>query len=164
MNSPVKRRRDGRYVIRLDQNARTVLADLARQLPAAIGTRDPMVRRLFPPAYTAVELAEAEMEYRELVDTALVNHHTQSLEVLVATANADTLSQAEFDAWLDAVGSIRLVLGTRLDVHEDMEPPDPEDPTAAEYGLFVFLGELQYLMVEVLSEGLPDEGRPEEAL
>ncbi|MGD0881192.1 MAG: DUF2017 family protein [Acidimicrobiales bacterium] len=164
MNSPVKRRRDGRYVIRLDPNARTVLADLARQLPAAIGTRDPMVRRLFPPAYTAVELAEAEMEYRELVDTALVNHHTQSLEVLVATANADTLSQAEFDAWLDAVGSIRLVLGTRLDVHEDMEPPDPEDPTAAEYGLFVFLGELQYLMVEVLSEGLPDEGRPEEAL
>ncbi|MGA2836290.1 MAG: DUF2017 family protein [Acidimicrobiales bacterium] len=164
MTSPIKRRRDGRYVIRLDPNARTVLADLARQLPAAIDARDPMVRRLFPPAYTTAELAGAEQEYRELVDTALVNHHTQALEVLVATAQADTLSPTEFDAWLDAIGSLRLVLGTRLDVHEDMEPPDPEDPSAAEYGLFVFLGELQYLMVEVLSEDLPDEGRPEGAL
>ena len=56
------------------------------------------------------------------------------------------------------------MLGTRLDVHEDMEAPDPQDPMAAEYGLFVFLGELQYLMVEILAEDLPDEGRPEGAL
>ena len=164
MSSPIRRRRDGRYVIRLDGNARTVLADLARQLPDAIASRDPMVRRLFPPAYPTAELAGAERDYRELVDTALVNHHTQALDVLVATAQADTLSDAEFHSWLDAVGSLRLVLGTRLDVHEDMEAPDPEDPLAAEYGLFVFLGELQYLMVEVLADDLPDEGRPEGAL
>lgn len=164
MSSPIRRRRDGRYVVRLDPNARTVLADLARQLPGAIGSRDPMVRRLFPPAYPAAEQAGSEADYRELVDTALVNHHTQALEVLVATAQADTLSEAEFGSWLDAIGALRLVLGTRLDVHEDMEAPDPEDPTAAEYGLFLFLGELQYLMVEVLADALPDEGRPEDAL
>jgi hypothetical protein len=161
VSSPIRRRRDGRFVIRLDANARVVLADLARQLPDAIASRDPMVRRLFPPAYASAELAEAEREYRELVDTALVNHHSQSLDVLVATAQADTLSESEFHAWLDAIGSLRLVLGTRLDVHEDMEAPDPGDPAAAEYGLFVFLGELQYLMVEVLADELPDEGRPE---
>ena len=161
MSSPIRRRRDGRYVIRLDPNARIVLADLARQLPEAIAARDPMVCRLFPPAYPGAELAEAEAEYRELVDTALVNHHSRALETLVATAEADTLSEAEFHDWLDAVGSLRLVLGTRLDVHEDMEAPDPDDPTAAEYGLFVFLGELQYLMVEVLADDLPDEGRAE---
>ncbi len=164
MSSPIRRRRDGRYVIRLDPNARVVLADLARQLPEAIAARDPMVRRLFPPAYPAVELAGAEQEYRDLVDTALVNHHTQALEALVATAQADTLSEEEFNSWLDAIGTLRLVLGTRLDVHEDMEAPDPEDPLAAEYGLFLFLGELQYLMVEVLAEQLPDEGRPEGGL
>ena len=164
MSSPIRRRRDGRYVIRLDPNARVVLADLARQLPEAIAARDPMVRRLFPPAYTADELAGAERDYRELVDAALVNHHTRALEVLAATAQADTLSDAEFHSWLDAVGSLRLVLGTRIDVHEDMEAPDPDDPVAAEYGLFAFLGELQYLMVEVLAEDLPDEGRPEGTL
>ena len=161
MSSPIRRRRDGRYVVRLDANARTVLADLARQLPEAIGARDPMVRRLFPPAYPGADLAESERQYRELVDTALVNHHTQALEVLVATAHADTLSESEFTSWLDAIGSLRLVLGTRLDVHEDMEAPDPQSPGAAEYGLFLFLGELQYLMVEVLAGDLPDEGRPE---
>jgi len=161
VSSPIRRRRDGRYVIRLDPNARIVLADLARQLPEALAARDPMVCRLFPPAYPGAELAEAEAEYRELVDTALVNHHSRALETLVATAEADTLSEAEFHDWLDAVGSLRLVLGTRLDVHEDMEAPDPDDPTAAEYGLFVFLGELQYLMVEVLADDLPDEGRAE---
>jgi hypothetical protein len=56
---------------------------------------------------------------------------------------------------------MRLVLGTRLDVSEDMAPPDPEDPTAPEYALYELLGQLQYLMVEVLAAGLPPEGRPE---
>ena len=161
MSSPIKRRRDGRYVLRLDANARIVLANLAAQLPEALASRDPMVRRLFPPAYTADDQTAAERDYRELVDTALVNHHTLSLETLVATAEADSLSEEEFGAWLDAIGSLRLVLGTRLDVHEDMEAPDPQDPMATEYELYAFLGELQYLMVEILAEDLPDEGRPE---
>ena len=164
MSSPIKRRRDGRYVIRLDANARVVLANLAAQLPEALDSRDPMVRRLFPPAYTAEDQTAAEQDYRELVDTALTNHHRNSLETLVATSESASLSEEEFMAWLDAVGSLRLVLGTRLDVHEDMEAPDPQDPQAAEYGLFVFLGELQYLMVELLAADLPDEGRPEGAL
>ena len=77
MSSPIQRRRDGRYVLRLDANARVVLANLAAQLPEALASRDPMVRRLFPPAYTADDQAAAEREYRELVDNALVNHHTQ---------------------------------------------------------------------------------------
>jgi hypothetical protein len=161
VSSPFKRRRDGRYVIRLDANARVVLANLAAQLPGALDARDPMVRRLFPPAYTSDDQTAAEQDYRELVDTALTNHHLRSLETLVSTAEADSLTEEEFLAWLDAVGSLRLVLGTRLDVHEDMDAPDPQDPQAAEYGLFVFLGELQYLMVELLAEDLPDEGRPE---
>ena len=161
MSSPIKRRRDGRYVLRLDANARVVLANLAAQLPEALTSRDPMVQRLFPPAYTADDQTAAERDYRELVDAALTNHHTRSLETVVATADADSLSEEEFGAWLDAIGSLRLVLGTRLDVHEDMETPDPQDPMATEYGLFVFLGELQYLMVEILADDLPDEGRAE---
>jgi hypothetical protein len=164
LSSPIKRRRDGRFVIRLDANARIVLANLAAQLPEALVSRDPMVRRLFPPAYTADDHSAAERDYRELVDVALVNHHVRSLETLAATAEAESLSEEEFGAWLDAVGSLRLVLGTRLDVHEEMDAPDPQDPKAAEYDLYLFLGELQELMVEILAEDLPDEGRPEGAL
>ncbi len=164
MSAPIRRRRDGRFVVKLDRNARIVLANLAQQLPDALESRDPMVRRLFPPAYPGETLADAEREYRALVDTALVNHHREALQVLIQTADADTLDDAQFAAWLDAVGALRLVLGTRLDVTEDMQPPPPDDPRAAEYGLYEFLGELQYLMVEVLSADLPEEGRPEGGL
>jgi len=164
LSPPIRRRRDGRYTIRLDPNVRAVLATLAQQLPAALEARDPITRRLFPPAYPGAEFKEAEQEYRELVDTALINHHRQALAVLAATAEADTLSEAELNDWLAAVGSLRLVFGTRLDVSEDMVPPDPGDPAAAEYGLYEFLGELQYLIIEVLAAELPDRGRPEGAL
>ncbi len=36
-----------------------------------------------------------------------------------------------------------------------MEPPDPEDPAAPEYALYELLGQLQYLIVEVLAAGAP---------
>ena len=52
----------------------------------------------------------------------------------------------------------------RLDIHEDMEPLAPDHPMAGEYELFAFLGEMQYLMVEVLAEDLPEEGRAEGTL
>ena len=79
---------------------------------------------------------------------------------MAATAQADVLTEAELNAWLSAVGSLRLVLGTRLDVSEDMEAPDPEDPTAPEYALYELLGQLQYLMIEVLASASPTKGDP----
>lgn len=161
MSGPFRRGRDGRYRIRLDETARTVLADLARQLVPAVTTHDPMTKRLFPPAYPNPELAENEREYRGLVEDALVAHHRGALETLAASADAESLSEAEIHDWLSAVGSMRLVLGTRLDVSEDMSPPDSADPAAAEYALYEYLGGLQYLLVETLAEEIPDEGRPE---
>ena len=164
MSAPIKRRRDGRYAVRLDHRARVVLASVAQQLPPALDARDPMTRRLFPPAYPGADQADDEAAYRELVDAALVNHHTDALRTLVETANAEVLSAEELQAWLSAVGSLRLVLGTRLDVCEEMAAPDPETPAGAEYALYEFLGELQFLIVEVLASELPEEGRPEGVL
>ena len=79
-------------------------------------------------------------------------------------AGGTLVTESELDAWMSAVGSLRLVLGTRLDVSEDMVAPDPEDPMAPEYALYELLGQLQYLMIEVLASQLPDEGRPEGSL
>ncbi len=122
---------------------------------------EPMSRRLYPPAYTARDEERAEQDYRTLVDSALISHHQDAFAVTAATANADILDEAELGAWLSAVGSMRLVLGTRLDVSEDMEPPDPDDPAAPEFALYELLGQLQYIIVEVLAADLPDGGRPE---
>jgi hypothetical protein len=164
VSAPIRRRRDGRYAVKLDPSVRAVLVTMAEQLSPIIGPEEPMTRRLFPPAYAGPDDQGAEVEYRELVDSALVNHHREAFAVMAATAQSDVLTEAEINAWLSAVGSLRLVLGTRLDVSEDMEAPDPEDPTAPEYALYELLGQLQYLMIEVLAAGLPDEGRPEGAL
>jgi hypothetical protein len=161
---PIRRRRDGRYAIKLDPGVRAVLVTMAEQLAPVIGPDEPMTRRLFPPAYAGEDEQGREAEYRNLVDTALVNHHRDAFALMASTAQADILTEEELSAWLSAVGSLRLVLGTRLDVSEDMEAPDPEDPSAPEYALYELLGQLQYLMIEVLAAGLPDEGRAEGAL
>jgi hypothetical protein len=164
VSAPIKRRRDGRYAIKLDPSVRAVLVTMSEQLAPTLSPDDPMTRRLFPPAYPGQDEAKAELEYRTLVDNALVNHHRTAFTVMAETAHADILTQEQLDAWLSAIGSLRLVLGTRLDVSEDMETPDPSDPIAPEYALYELLGQLQYLMIDVLASQLPDEGRPEGAL
>jgi hypothetical protein len=161
VSAPIRRRRDGRYAVKLDPGVRALLVTMSEQLAPVLGPDEPMTRRLFPPAYPGRTEESAESKYRALVDNALVNHHRQAFAVVAATADADTLTEPELNAWLSAVGSMRLVLGTRLDVSEDMAPPDPEDPTAPEYALYELLGQLQYLLIEALAAGLPDEGRPE---
>lgn len=161
MAAPIRKGKDGRYRVRIDETARAVLADLARQLTPAIATHDPMTKRLFPPAYPDPQMADVEQEYRGLVETALVTHHQRALETLASTAQSESLSEEEVHDWLSAVESMRLVLGTRLDVTENMVPPPQDDPAAAEYALYEYLGGLQYLLVETLAEDLPDEGRPD---
>ena len=120
---PFRRRRDGRYTVDVDPKLRTVLASVAEQLGPMIDADDPATTRLFPPAYVGEDTERQEAGYRALVDGALRNHHHRALDVLVETASAPTLTAGELEAWLSAIGSMRLVLGTRLDVSEDMDPP-----------------------------------------
>jgi hypothetical protein len=161
---PIRRRRDGRYNVKLDPGVRVVLVTMSEQLSSVLSPHEPMTRRLFPPAYPGEDDLSAEREYRTLVDGPLVNHHQQAFTVMAGTANAEILDESELNAWLSAIGSMRLVLGTRLDVSENMEPPEPDDPKAPEYALFELLGQLQYLIIDVLAADLPDQGRPEGAL
>jgi hypothetical protein len=164
VSAPIRRRRDGRYAVKLDPSVRAVLVTMSEQLAPVLSPDEPMTKRLFPPAYPGQLHESAERDYRDLVDGALVNHHRQAFAVMADTAGADVLTDTELDCWLSAIGSMRLVLGTRLDVSEDMESPAPDDPAAPEYALYELLGQLQYLIIEVLAAELPDEGRPEGTL
>ena len=58
MSAPIRRRRDGRYAVKLDPGVRAVLATMSAQLAPVIGPDEPMTRRLFPPAYPGESLAE----------------------------------------------------------------------------------------------------------
>jgi Domain of unknown function (DUF2017) len=150
-------------MVRLPPNVRTIVAQLALQLVPAVESRDPMTRRLFPPAYASEDRTAEEEGYRRLVDVALTNHHRSSLEVLASTADAEILDQEELEAWLSGLESLRLVLGTRLDVTEETKAPEPGDVRFDEHSLYDLLGHVQSLVIDVLAADLPDEGRPEGA-
>jgi Domain of unknown function (DUF2017) len=148
----VERTGEGEYRITLSAGER----ELLRSLPAELRVRlevepeDPALRRLFPPAY---EDAEEEVEYRRLMRDELLDGRRQALTVLEETTDRERLDEEELHAWLGALNDLRLVLGTRLGVSEELYEgePDPRDPRAPELALYLYLTWLQEELVAALS-------------
>ena len=147
----LERTPDGGVLLRLSPEERALLAALASDLRAQLEDSfdDPSFRRLFPPAY---EDAENERAYRDLAGDELLDGRRQALELLAATARADRLTAEEADAWLRALNDLRLVLGTRLDVKEDVLLDRPQSPDLAVYG---YLSWVQEQLVEALTPTEP---------
>jgi hypothetical protein len=143
----LERTPEGDVLVHLSPEERSLLLGLAGELRAQLEdeSRDPSLRRLFPPAY---DDADDERGYRELAGDELLSGRRQALELLAATARSDRLSAEEADAWLRALNDLRLVLGTRLDVQEDMLLDAPQTPDLALYG---YLSWLQEQLVAALS-------------
>ena len=138
-----------------------MLADLAEQLSPVLETRRSDDPAPLPAGLPGEDDQDAERDYRELVDNALVNHHREALAVAGRDGRRrHPRASPSSTRGCRRSGRCAWCSGTRLDVSEDMDPPDPDDPSAAEYALYELLGQLQYLMVEVLAADLPDEGRP----
>src|SRR5579864_994083 len=147
----VRRTRSGRYQLRLDDDERSLLRSLPSQLRQLLATDDPSLHRLFPTAYP--DDPEREAEYRRLVREDLLERHRGALDVMAETIDAGELDEEQLVAWMKAVNQMRLVLGTRLDVTEDMyeEGIDPSDPRAPAFALYSYLGLLQEHIVQALA-------------
>jgi hypothetical protein len=152
----VRRTGQGTYRVRLPEPERDLLASLAEQLRELLTetTDDPTVRRLFPTAYN--EDPERDREYQQLVRDELLEGRLAVLATLEATLAADELDEAELTAWLRALNDVRLVLGTRLDVSEDLRDVDADDPDVPAYAVYEYLGFLLSEVVDALAAGLPD--------
>ena len=112
----------------------------------------PDLRRLFPPAHPGDE--EAEDEYRRLMASQLDVGRERALETVEATIEQPTLTTDEAESWLRVLNDLRLVLGTRLDVTEELSwNLDPNDPRAPELGVYAYLTWLQEQLVQALSVG-----------
>lgn len=141
-----------------------MLAALPNQLRDAIAADEPSLYRLFPPAF--VDDAAANVEYHALVGEQLVDGRLRALAELERTAHADRLTDDELACWLGAVESLRLVLGTQLDVTDDtyVDGIDRQDPDAPRHALYHYLSWLQEEIVAALASALPerrdDDGRP----
>jgi hypothetical protein len=150
-------RSDGRYGVELSDDERGVLASLPGQLRDALDAGEPTLYRLFPPAHADDETANEE--YAALVGPGLVDGKLRALAELERTARATSLDEEELGAWLGALESLRLALGTQLDVTEHGAPLDLDDPDAPRLALYQWLSWLQDEVVSALSEGL-DRGEP----
>jgi hypothetical protein len=143
--------RDG-YRIRLPAGEQAIVRSIALELQVVLGGApdDPVLRRLFPPAY---DEAEDEAEYRRLVGDELLEGRRRALETLAETVDRDRLTADEAEAWLTALNDLRLVLGTRLDVRDDtlLSDVDERHPQAREFAVYAYLSWLQEQVVEAMA-------------
>jgi hypothetical protein len=133
-------RRTGAYDLNLDGEDRRLLKELAPQFEELLGDPgNPVVRRVFPPAYSDPANAEEQDEYRRLMQDDLVTRRREELELIASTADAKSLTEEQLLGWSRALNSIRLVLGTYLDVNEEDERRAPETPEESVYHWLTFL-------------------------
>jgi hypothetical protein len=113
---------------------------------------DPALRRLFPQAH---DDPESEEQYRSLVRDQLLGGRSKAIAVVRDTLGEETLGPDEADTWLRALNDLRLVLGTRLDVTEDLdyENLDLNEPRGRDLAIYGYLTWLQEQFVEALAEG-----------
>ncbi len=136
----VKRNRQGGFQLNLNADDRVALRQLAEQFEALLDDPDQEVlHRLFPPAYSQAEHTSQEEEYRRLMRDDLVERHRDELNLVAATAEEQNLSEEQLLAWTRAINSVRLVLGTYLDVSEDDERNPPATPEEALYHWLSYL-------------------------
>jgi hypothetical protein len=147
----IRRTRKGDFLLQLPPHERDVLRSLPGQLRELLARDDPALVRLFPPAYP--EDPSRNAEYEEMVKGDLTARRRRSLEVMEASLDAERVDEEQLLEWVGALNDLRLVLGTRLDVTEDVAAGaiSDQDPRAPIYALYFYLGWLQEQAVEALS-------------
>jgi Domain of unknown function (DUF2017) len=136
--------------VSLDRDEQLLLAELLDELEGLLDDpEDPELRRLFPPAYS--EPTDDE-QYRSLVRDQLVSGRSKALATVRATLSRDTLDVDQADQWLRALNDMRLVLGTRWDVTEQLDygKLDLNERRGRELAVYGYLSWLQEQLVEAL--------------
>ncbi len=158
---PFVRRRRGGLDVTLTEPEVTILRSVAQQMEQVLAAPEdsPHTRRLFPPAYTDDD--EAQAEYARLMTADLADGKRRALASVQATFDRGsmkrdawrvTLSAEEAEDWLAVLNDARLTLGTRLDVTEETyeREIDPSDSDAAALEIFRYLGYIEEWLVETL--------------
>ena len=142
--------RQGKFLVQMEDRERELIRGLLDELREmlALEPDDPRVRRLYPAAYATDE--ELEDEYQRMTRDELRSGRLESIDAVEASVEKELLTLEELTAWMQAVNSLRLILGTMLEINEDGQEPvfDPNDPNARTVALYGYLGGLLDEIVE----------------
>jgi hypothetical protein len=143
-------RKGDQVLLHLDVQERLLLSELIDELERLLDDPDdPELRRLFPPAYSEPSNDE---QYRSLVRDQLVSGRAKALATVRETMDGETLDAEQADQWLRALNDMRLVLGTRWDVTEQLDygKLDLDEPRGRELAVYGYLSWLQEQLVDAL--------------
>ena len=151
---PVEPLDNGTYSLRLSPNERETLLGFVTQLEDVISSPpdDPRVTRLFPVAYH--QDAEMNDEYQQFMRDELVQSRLAATQTVRTILSDDSpMTEGQLYAFMTVLNSLRLVLGTLLDVSEDDDGDDldDDDPAFGQAQLYGYLGWLLEWVVWALS-------------
>jgi hypothetical protein len=152
---PFQPKGENRFIVNLGERERAVVRAVCEDLLSALDdpVARPLLRRLYPVAHA--EDAEIDAAYQEMVHGDLVTSRRTVLERVVATVDDTELDREAIDAWMIGLNTVRLVLGTRLDVSEDGQPElEPDDPEVVAWAVYEFLGGIVESIVRSLMSTL----------
>lgn len=133
--------KDGQISVRLDDTIRALLHQAAEELREVLLVDEPeLTRRLYPTAYPDDE--ESEAGYKEMVHDQLLMQRLDGIDQLQSTINDESIEIETADAWMNTINQIRLVLGTQLDVGEEQEAIDEDDPQATSQVVYQVLSHI----------------------
>jgi hypothetical protein len=155
---PLIERTSKGYVVNLPREELDLLVRLLGELRDVMLSDDPrsepLLRRLFPPAYHLADDAEAEAEYQRLMRQDLVASRLESIAgVEVALSSGTPMDEGGLHGFMQALNAVRLVLGTLLDVGEHDDPSEvaDDDPMVGEHHLYAFLSWILENTVQALT-------------
>ena len=155
LRRPFQPKGSDRFIINLGQRERQVLRAVCEDLLGALDEPEaqPLLRRVYPVAH--VDDAAIDSAYQEMVHSDLVASRRSALERVVATVEDDELDRQTLDTWMIGLNTVRLVLGTRLDVGEGPQPElEPDDPDLVARAVYEFLGGIVETIVRSLTSTL----------
>lgn len=142
----------GRFALEIPKAERLLLRNLLPDLGHMVETRDPDTKRLFPTAY--VDDRDKEAEYQGMMAGELAAGRLAAIKTVEETIDEPEIDLPALENWMEAINSLRLVLGTRLEVGEDLPMLDIDHPDAPAYAVYEYLGWLMEQAVRAMSQDL----------
>jgi len=137
-------RRGAEVRVRLDPEARDVLATLPELLARSGNAGGRLTYRVHPKDTTAEE------RYRDLVGDALDDLRNADRTAFARGVGESTISLEDAEVWMRVIGEARLALAAMLGIEKDGWENDADPRQSPEMALLSYLGYLQDRLVSVL--------------